>query len=194
MGIRTSKASSSTSSTVRPASEGAPTDFVFASQTGTGLQHRNVAPSGLEPALRRAGLGGSDKPRFRFHDCRHSFASLLIAEGLDVVFVSRQLGHANRSITLSVYSHLFDRQRHADRTRDALEGGVRNDRGTERRRRTATGGEGRGRRSGVSTGNRGCRRLAATPPAEFTRGRSLVQSQPRPLNLAVRKRQTASSC
>jgi hypothetical protein len=38
-----------------------------------------------------------------------------------VVFVSRQLGHANPSITLGVYAHLFQRADHADTARDALD-------------------------------------------------------------------------
>ena len=52
---------------------------------------------------------------------RHGFASLLIANGLNVVYVSRQLGHANPSITLEVYAHLFDRADHAAIARDALD-------------------------------------------------------------------------
>jgi hypothetical protein len=46
---------------------------------------------------------------------------LLIAQGQDPVFVSRQLGHANPAITLRVYSHLFDAARHAERARQGLE-------------------------------------------------------------------------
>ena len=46
-------------------------------------------------------------PRVTFHALRHSHASALIAAGLDVVSVSRRLGHANPALTLSVYSHLF---------------------------------------------------------------------------------------
>ena len=46
-------------------------------------------------------------PRVTFHGLRHSHASALIAAGLDVVSVSRRLGHASPALTLSVYSHLF---------------------------------------------------------------------------------------
>jgi integrase len=62
-------------------------------------------------------------PKLRFHDLRHTFASLLIAEGANVVFASRQLGHASPDITLRVYAHLFDRLEHAARAGDALEAG-----------------------------------------------------------------------
>ncbi|MFL5952258.1 MAG: tyrosine-type recombinase/integrase [Gaiellaceae bacterium] len=59
----------------------------------------------------------------RFHDLRHTFASLLIAEGLNIVYVRRQLGHASPSFTLNVYAHLFDRVEHARRASHALEAG-----------------------------------------------------------------------
>lgn len=98
-----------------------PDDLVFASSEGTGLDHRNVARRGLAPALERAGLNGGDRPALRFHDLRHTFASLLVAQGANVVFVSRQLGHASPDITLGVYAHLFDAAEHADRASAALE-------------------------------------------------------------------------
>lgn len=72
-------------------------------------------------ALKAAGLAADDRPRLRFHDLRHTFASLLIAEGANVVFVSRQLGDANPRITLGVYAHLFDAAEHGERAREALE-------------------------------------------------------------------------
>jgi integrase len=95
--------------------------FASESEAGTALAPSNVRRRGLEKAVRDAGLKDPSRPKLRWHDLRHTYASLLIAEGLDVVFVSRQLGHANPAITLSVYAHLFDRVRHAERTRDALE-------------------------------------------------------------------------
>jgi integrase len=42
-------------------------------------------------------------------------------EGLNVVYVSRQLGHANPTVTLSTYAHLFERADHATAAREALE-------------------------------------------------------------------------
>jgi hypothetical protein len=44
----------------------------------------------------------------RFHDLRHTFASLLIAQGAHVKYISEQLGHASVQITLDRYGHLFD--------------------------------------------------------------------------------------
>jgi hypothetical protein len=46
---------------------------------------------------------------------------MLIEAGADVVFVARQLGHANPAITLRVYAHLFNQEAQATRMRDALE-------------------------------------------------------------------------
>ena len=46
-------------------------------------------------------------PRIMFHALRHSHASALIAAGLDVVTVSRRLGHGSPAITLGVYAHAF---------------------------------------------------------------------------------------
>ena len=100
-----------------------PEDLVFSSARGTPLHQRNVVRRGLDPAIAKGGLAGDGRPSLRFHDLRHTFASLLIAEGLNVVFVSRQLGHADPAITLRVYAHLFDQAEHAERARDALEAG-----------------------------------------------------------------------
>ncbi|MEO7775031.1 MAG: site-specific integrase [Steroidobacteraceae bacterium] len=76
-----------------------PGDFVFP------LAERNWRSRVWHPSLRRAGLRS-----VRIHDARHRHASLLIAAGADVVAVSRRLGHANPSITLTVYSHVFARR------------------------------------------------------------------------------------
>jgi integrase len=46
-------------------------------------------------------------PKVTLHAWRHTHASQLIAAGMDVVTVSRRLGHASPTITLSVCSHLF---------------------------------------------------------------------------------------
>jgi integrase len=46
-------------------------------------------------------------PRVMFHALRHSHASALIAAGVDVVTVSRRLGHGSAAITLGVYAHRF---------------------------------------------------------------------------------------
>ena len=42
-----------------------------------------------------------------FHSLRHSYASVLIASGLDILTISRRLGHGSPNITLDVYGHLL---------------------------------------------------------------------------------------
>jgi integrase len=46
-------------------------------------------------------------PEITFHALRHSHASQLIDAGVDIVTISKRLGHAKPDITLRVYSHLF---------------------------------------------------------------------------------------
>jgi len=48
-------------------------------------------------------------PKVMFHVLRHSHASALIASGMDVVSVSKRLGHGSPAITLTVYAHLFQK-------------------------------------------------------------------------------------
>ena len=80
------------------------------------MHWRNVARPGLGGTLAAAKL-----EHVRWHDLQHTFASLLIAQGANVVYASRQVGHASPDITLRVYAHLFDRAEYAQRSSDALE-------------------------------------------------------------------------
>ena len=59
-------------------------------------------------------------PRYRFHALRHTHVSLLIASGMDILKISRRLGHDKPTTTLNVYGHLIkDRD---DEAVKALEG------------------------------------------------------------------------
>jgi integrase len=92
----------------------ASTDWVFATARGTAYGHRNVAQRVLAHAAYAAHLNNEGWPPLRFHDLRHTFASHLIVDlGVDVAQVSRILGHARITITLDIYTHLFDDARHA---------------------------------------------------------------------------------
>lgn len=75
--------------------------LVFCDHEGEAL-----SPDGISQAWRRA-VVALGLPNVRLHALRHSHASALIAGGLDVVSVSRRLGHASPTITLGVYSHMF---------------------------------------------------------------------------------------
>ncbi len=62
-----------------------------------------------------------------WHDLRHVAASVLIGQGASVAYLSRVLGHASPSITLSVYAQAFAEAEHADAMRERMEsafGGV----------------------------------------------------------------------
>jgi integrase len=78
-------------------------ELVFPSKTGGPLDGGNVRRRAFARALRRAGL-----PQIRFHDLRHSYASLLIAQGEHPKLIAEQLGHASVQITLDRYGHLMD--------------------------------------------------------------------------------------
>lgn len=89
-----------------------PGEQLFTTPLGR-LWHRNNA--GEEWRRIRAAAGLPDD--VTLHALRHTFASNLIASGCDVVTVQRALGHAQPSITLNVYSHLWPSAE--DRTRAA---------------------------------------------------------------------------
>ena len=48
-----------------------------------------------------------DGPIFRFHELRHSHASMLIDMGFDILEISERLGHESSKTTLDTYSHLY---------------------------------------------------------------------------------------
>lgn len=89
-----------------------PDDLVFPKLEGRPMSHANLLQLGFYSALRRAGLR-----KIRFHDLRHTFASLLIANGEDIVRVSRLLGHSNPTITLNVYSHMLSKEHYGSADR-----------------------------------------------------------------------------
>jgi site-specific recombinase XerD len=47
-------------------------------------------------------------PELTFHGLRHSHASQLIAAGVDIVTISKRLGHFKPSTTLAIYAHMFN--------------------------------------------------------------------------------------
>ncbi|WP_347789923.1 site-specific integrase [Solibacillus sp. CAU 1738] len=75
-------------------------DFVICTETGSKQDPRNVLR-----ALKRL-IITSNVTQIRFHDFRHTHASILISKGVDVVKVSKRLGHANAKITLDTNAHL----------------------------------------------------------------------------------------
>jgi integrase len=100
---------------------GGPIDFVFPSRTGRPLSGRNVVHRGFEPAVEDARLNEVGKPKLRFHDLRHCFASMMIDCGLSSTDVAAQLGHANSGITERIYIHQFNSRRTHERLRRAAQ-------------------------------------------------------------------------
>ncbi len=47
-------------------------------------------------------------PRIRFHDLRHSFATLSLEQGMDIKTVSHMLGHTDAGFTMNTYMHVTD--------------------------------------------------------------------------------------
>ena len=96
-------------------------DLVFPNAASGFEDAHNLLRRRFHPALRRAGLR-----RIRFHDLRHTCASLLLAAGVSIKEVQAQLGHASAQVTLDVYGHLIPGGSSAAAdTFDALAGGSR---------------------------------------------------------------------
>jgi integrase len=89
--------------------------FVFATQEGAPLGRRNALRA-LHACCDRAGL-----PKYSLHELRHTFASILIAQRELPTLVARQMGHADPSITMKVYAHLFEEQESVDLAQERLE-------------------------------------------------------------------------
>lgn len=90
--------------------------LVFCTVKGTPLEAQNVVNRHFKRLLEKA-----DLPRVRFHDMRHTHASLLLQQGVHPKIVSERLGHSNIGITLDTYSHVLPgMQREAAAKLDAL--------------------------------------------------------------------------
>jgi len=76
--------------------------LVFPTTIGSPPARQNLARRSFKPLLREAGL-----PNIRFHDMRHTCATLLFTRGVHPKIVSEILGHSSVSITLDVYSHVI---------------------------------------------------------------------------------------
>ena len=77
-------------------------DLVFPNEAGNPINHGNMLRRHFYPALKAA-----ECPKIRFHDLRHTYASLLIEQGENIKYIQSQLGHSNPTVTLNVYAHLM---------------------------------------------------------------------------------------
>lgn len=74
-------------------------DLIFPSRVGTTIVANNLRRN-FKQNLQRAGL-----PNIRFHDLRHTAATLMINHEVPITVVSQILGHSKPSVTLDIYSH-----------------------------------------------------------------------------------------
>jgi integrase len=94
-----------------------PEALVFTAPLGGPLSRADFVRNCFKPAVLAANEAIAKLPKdrrpaplpdgLRFHDLRHTCASLLIAQGASIKAVQAQLGHATASITLDTYGHLF---------------------------------------------------------------------------------------
>lgn len=83
--------------------------LVFCRPDGRPLDGSGLLRTDFYPLLKRAGL-----PQVRFHDLRHSAATLLLSQGVHPKIVSELLGHTTIRVTMDIYSHVLpDMQREA---------------------------------------------------------------------------------
>jgi integrase len=76
-------------------------DLIFPSSIGTPSEPRNIYRR-FKMALKNAGL-----PDLRFHDLRHTAATLMLQQGIHPKIVQERLGHASIMLTLNTYSHVL---------------------------------------------------------------------------------------
>ena len=74
--------------------------LIFASEVGTPVNPENLVKRSFKPLLKEASL-----PEIRFHDLRHTCATLLLGRGVHPKLVQELLGHATIAMTLDTYSH-----------------------------------------------------------------------------------------
>jgi integrase len=77
--------------------------LAFCQPDGTS-HHPDTITSEFERLARRSGL-----KRIRFHDMRHTHATLLLEAGVDITVVSKRLGHASVKTTADLYAHVTER-------------------------------------------------------------------------------------
>lgn len=80
---------------------GGPSEHLFVTGDGQPVHPHSISQA-FERIARNAGL-----PAIRFHDLRHTHATLLIKEGIPVKVVSERLGHATTAFTIETYQHVL---------------------------------------------------------------------------------------
>lgn len=89
--------------------------LIFPNETGSLLNPSNLRTRSFKRIKTRSGV----REDLRFHDLRHTCATLLLGEGVNAKVVSEMLGHASITITLNTYSHVLPDMQ--DTAADAME-------------------------------------------------------------------------
>ena len=79
-----------------------PDDLVFATTDGEPRKPDDISREWRQLVASRK------LPRVTLHSLRHTHVSQLIAKGMDIMTISRRIGHSSPVVTLGVYGHLFD--------------------------------------------------------------------------------------
>ena len=77
--------------------------YIFPSSVTGEIRDTSAVTRRLHRIQDRAGV-----PRIRFHDLRHSFATLSLEQGMDIKTVSHMLGHTDAGFTMNTYMHVTD--------------------------------------------------------------------------------------
>ena len=83
-----------------------PGGLVFANEVGGTVNPSNLRNRHFARLLKRAGM-----PKIRFHDLRHTCATLLLSRNVNPKIVSEMLGHSSISVTLDPYSRVLPTMR-----------------------------------------------------------------------------------
>ena len=78
-------------------------DLIFPAESGGPMNHSVLLRNHFWPALKAAEL-----PKIRWHQLRHTYASLIIEQGESIKYVQEQMGHSSPVVTLEIYAHLLD--------------------------------------------------------------------------------------
>ena len=75
---------------------------MFTTRVGTPISRADLITRSFKPLLQR-----TDLPNIRFHDLRHTCATLLLSRGVHAKLVQELLGHSTIAVTLDTYSHVL---------------------------------------------------------------------------------------
>jgi len=78
---------------------------VFCDRKGGPLRRQNLQRRSFKPLLKAA-----ECPNIHFHDLRHTYASLSLADCVPIKVVSDTMGHSRSSVTMDIYAHMLPSQ------------------------------------------------------------------------------------